>query len=66
MDSLFRMARAVIFSTPLLLGASIPVIQGCGGGDDCCRICSEGKACGDTCIAMSATCTISGGCACDD
>ena len=31
----------------------------------CCRVCEEGKACGDTCIAAEETCTEAEGCACD-
>jgi len=30
----------------------------------CCKVCTTGKACGDTCISKSSTCHISGGCAC--
>ena len=31
----------------------------------CCKICSKGKACGDSCIARNKTCRKGGGCACD-
>lgn len=31
----------------------------------CCKVCSQGKACGDTCIAVDATCSQPAGCACD-
>ena len=31
----------------------------------CCKWCSTGKACGDTCISKSNTCTKAKGCACD-
>lgn len=31
----------------------------------CCKICTVGKACGDTCISRSYTCTKGAGCACD-
>ena len=31
----------------------------------CCKICRKGKACGDTCIKRSYTCTKPPGCACD-
>lgn len=31
----------------------------------CCKICTVGKACGDTCISRSYTCTKGPGCACD-
>ncbi|MCA9620497.1 MAG: hypothetical protein KC731_15855, partial [Myxococcales bacterium] len=35
-------------------------------GRSCCKTCTAGKACGDTCIAASATCTAPPGCACDE
>ena len=31
----------------------------------CCKWCSSGKACGDTCISKSNTCTKAKGCACN-
>ena len=31
----------------------------------CCKICSKGKACGDTCIARDRTCHVGPGCACN-
>ena len=31
----------------------------------CCKICKNGKACGDSCIKLSYACTKSHGCACD-
>jgi hypothetical protein len=31
----------------------------------CCRICTQGKACGDSCIAAELACQASPGCACD-
>ena len=31
----------------------------------CCKICHQGKACGDTCIAIQDTCRVGPGCACD-
>jgi hypothetical protein len=30
----------------------------------CCKVCREGKPCGDTCIAKSEACHVGGGCAC--
>lgn len=33
-----------------------------GGG--CCKYCSTGKPCGDTCISRNKTCHVGGGCAC--
>ncbi len=32
---------------------------------ECCRVCTIGKACGDTCIDASESCTAEPGCACD-
>jgi hypothetical protein len=38
----------------------IPVpVQGC------CKMCSKGKACGDSCIARDRSCKKGQGCACD-
>ncbi len=31
----------------------------------CCKICTKGKACGDTCISKSYTCHQPPGCACN-
>lgn len=31
----------------------------------CCKICSKGKACGNTCIAREKACHVGPGCACD-
>lgn len=31
----------------------------------CCKICSKGKACGDTCIARWKECHVGPGCACN-
>lgn len=30
----------------------------------CCRVCSTGKPCGDSCISRTSTCRVGGGCAC--
>jgi hypothetical protein len=30
----------------------------------CCKVCKDGKACGDTCIAKTDTCHVGAGCAC--
>ena len=32
---------------------------------ECCKICSKGKSCGDSCISRSKTCSQPPGCACD-
>jgi len=31
----------------------------------CCKMCSKGKACGDSCISRDKTCRVGGGCACN-
>jgi hypothetical protein len=31
----------------------------------CCKVCTTGKACGNSCISRSKTCHKIGGCACD-
>lgn len=31
----------------------------------CCKVCTRGKACGDTCISKSRACHVGAGCACD-
>lgn len=31
----------------------------------CCKVCSVGKACGNTCISRAKTCHVGQGCACD-
>jgi hypothetical protein len=31
----------------------------------CCKICTVGKACGDTCISRDKECHVGSGCACD-
>jgi hypothetical protein len=36
-----------------------------GAGQSCCKMCSKGKACGNSCISAKATCHKSKGCACN-
>jgi hypothetical protein len=35
------------------------------GPKTCCKVCTIGKACGDTCISRHYTCHVGPGCACD-
>lgn len=42
-----------------------PTPTSCTPPIKCCRICSTGKACGNTCIAASKNCKKGRGCACD-
>jgi hypothetical protein len=64
MKSILWMLRRAVWLFPIAVTASVPMLQGCGGGD-CCKVCDIGKACGDTCIAANLTCTAGDGCACD-
>lgn len=54
----------------LLAAASLTVgpanFDSCAAqGRGCCRVCSTGKACGNSCIARWKTCHKGKGCACD-
>jgi hypothetical protein len=31
----------------------------------CCKVCTVGKACGNTCVSRNKTCHVGQGCACD-
>jgi hypothetical protein len=70
MKWLLSLARLSVLTVPLAISASVP-LAACGGGNSasaggaCCKVCSEGKACGDTCIEKTKTCNTGGGCACD-
>ena len=46
-------------------GDATPRSDGCIPADKCCKICSKGKACGNTCIRRSYECHVGHGCACD-
>jgi hypothetical protein len=57
-------ALALFAAATLALGpAATDMCAARGGG--CCRVCSAGKACGNSCIARSKTCHKGKGCACD-
>lgn len=53
--------------TPVIVSVptSPPTRGGGGGGRVCCKVCTTGKACGDSCIARNKTCHQPPGCACD-
>lgn len=61
-----RLVGSLLFA--LAAASGPPLSAACaknGVGPGCCRVCSTGKACGDTCIAASATCHVGTGCACN-
>ena len=51
--------------TVSLTGAAAPVCGTAYAAEACCKKCSKGKACGDSCIARDKKCTKGKGCACD-
>lgn len=40
-------------------------LSGCRPRSGCCRLCKEGKACGDSCLSRNRECRNRAGCACD-
>ncbi len=55
-----RLAAATGIERPSL-DQSTPIVQLAA----CCKVCSTGKACGDSCISRSKQCHKGQGCACD-
>lgn len=52
----------------LLLTSAVPGTTACSdstGPGQCCRVCTNSKACGDGCIALNKQCTKKRGCACN-
>jgi len=62
-----RTLRLSTIALAILLSASVPTLYACGdsGTESCCKICREGKACGDSCISRDKTCNVGPGCACN-
>jgi hypothetical protein len=59
--------RIMLIPLLLLLASFSHAATACGAGDatgPCCKVCKEGKACGDTCIAKTDVCHVGAGCAC--
>lgn len=50
---------------PLLKSDAPPAPASTRQSRTCCKICSKGKACGDSCIARNKTCRKGPGCACN-
>ena len=51
----------------LIILTTVPLLffSSCSSGDTCCKTCTTGKACGDSCIAKNLNCNEGAGCACD-
>jgi hypothetical protein len=60
--------RALLVGLALLgastLGAAAPLC-GTAYAQSCCKVCSKGKACGNSCIARDKVCHKGKGCACN-
>jgi len=57
-----RLALAVIFALGI---AGCEDCNGPGPGPSpCCKVCTDSKPCGDSCISRSQTCNVGPGCAC--
>lgn len=65
MRALLRLGRIAALAVPLAISASAPLTACGGGGSSCCKVCDQGKACGDSCIAVTETCRAGSGCACN-
>lgn len=62
------MRRFLALAAVLSLTAGSPTaLSGCdgAGGTVCCKVCTTGRACGDSCISATSTCDVGPGCACD-
>lgn len=66
--------KRLLIAAMLVIGFVGPVtVNPCGSGaaiaqvgaKGCCKICSKGKACGNSCIARDKTCHKGSGCACN-
>ncbi len=58
-----RVLALVAAAASLALGPS--AYDSCAARGGCCRVCTTGKACGNSCIARSKTCHKGKGCACN-
>ncbi len=65
-DEFIRDVLMVQFTRPALNPERCALLDFAPAVDDsaCCRTCSSGQACGDTCISADATCNQAPGCAC--
>jgi hypothetical protein len=66
--TMLRLVRRILL-VPLyfLLASFTHATTACGSESAtgvCCKVCKDGKACGDTCIARTDVCHVGAGCAC--
>lgn len=58
------MLLAIALATTTVVGSAAPLCAAGAEGYTCCKRCSAGKPCGDSCIAKTSKCTKPKGCAC--
>jgi len=57
-------AAALLLVGPATVNPCMSIVPG-ASANACCKTCSKGKACGDSCISRGKTCHKGRGCACD-
>jgi len=60
---MMRVLALIAAAATLAVGPA--TYSSCAAQGGCCRVCSVGKACGDSCIARDKICHKGKGCACD-
>lgn len=58
------MGRLILVAAMLGLIAPVTAASPVCASEVCCKCCSAGKPCGDSCIAKTSKCTKPNGCAC--
>ena len=64
MNRLMKLLLSAVFLVFLAAAGPIACAPATSGSGGCCRYCSTGKPCGDSCISRSSTCHVGAGCAC--
>lgn len=59
-----KRALALVFLLGSAIGLSVSACSDDYTGGGCCKKCSSGKPCGDSCIASGSQCNAPPGCAC--
>jgi hypothetical protein len=59
------LAAASLAAAAMLLTPQAQADPDCVPASECCKVCSKGKACGNSCISESKNCHKGRGCACD-
>lgn len=65
--NILAMIAAAVLAAPLIIHhpPSTPWTPMPTPVQGCCKVCSKGKACGNSCISRDKTCRKGPGCACD-